>query len=56
MPDNLYQRYQAAHGAHQTHAKVCTSCTDQARCSQGARLWESFTRLQDAYLQRKRPR
>ncbi|MEU5397349.1 hypothetical protein [Streptomyces tibetensis] len=56
MPDDLYQRYQAAHRAHQTHAKACTSCTDHARCPKGARLWESFERLQDAYLQRKRPR
>ncbi|MGA5207935.1 hypothetical protein [Streptomyces variegatus] len=56
MPDDLYQRYQAAHRAHQMHAAACTSCTDRARCRDGARLWESFTRLQDAYLQRKRPR
>jgi hypothetical protein len=56
VPDDLYQRYQAAHRAHQTHAKTCTSCTNHARCREGARLWESFERLQDAYLQRKRPR
>lgn len=56
MPDDLYQRYQAAHRAHQTHAETCTSCTEQDHCPAGAPLWESFTRLQDAYLQRKRPR
>ncbi|MFB8247344.1 hypothetical protein ACFC5X_20160 [Streptomyces sp. NPDC055952] len=56
MPDDLFQRYQAAHRAHQTHARTCTSCTDQAHCPDGARLWESFVRLQDAYLQRKRRR
>ncbi|MFF4983786.1 hypothetical protein ACFY3O_27505 [Streptomyces sp. NPDC001046] len=56
MPDDLYQRYQAAHRAHQAHARTCPSCTDQARCPEGSRFWESFTRLQDAYLQRKRPR
>ncbi|MEU3855041.1 hypothetical protein [Streptomyces sp. NPDC029554] len=56
MPDDLFQRYQAAHRAYQAHARACTSCTDQARCTQGTRLWESFVRLQDAYLQRKRPR
>ncbi|MFG3275967.1 hypothetical protein [Streptomyces luteogriseus] len=56
MPDDLYSRYQAAHRSHQTHAKACTSCTDHARCAQGARLWESFERLQDAYLQRHRRR
>ncbi|MFH9016478.1 hypothetical protein ACH4C6_34660 [Streptomyces sp. NPDC017943] len=56
MPDELFQRYQAAHRAHQTHAQGCTTCTDQARCRDGGRLWESFVRLQDAYLQRKRRR
>ncbi|MFG2811486.1 hypothetical protein ACIQNT_39085 [Streptomyces luteogriseus] len=56
MPDDLYSRYQAAHRAHQTHAKTCKSCTDHVRCPTGARLWESFERLQDAYLQRTRRR
>ncbi|GHA59151.1 hypothetical protein [Streptomyces purpurascens] len=56
MPDNLYQRYQAAHRAHETHAADCTACTARARCPEGTRLWESFSRLQDVYLQRKRPR
>lgn len=56
MPDDLFQRYQAAHRAHQAHAADCTTCTDHARCREGSQLWESFTRLQDAYLQHKRPR
>ncbi|MEU2271974.1 hypothetical protein ABZ568_37200 [Streptomyces olindensis] len=56
MPDDLYQRYQAAHRTHKTHAEGCATCTDRARCPEGARLWESFERLQDAYLQRERPR
>ncbi|MEU4490081.1 hypothetical protein AB0H94_35290 [Streptomyces purpurascens] len=56
MPDNLYERYQAAHRAQQTHTTACSTCTDRARCPEGTRLWESFERLQDVYLQRKRPR
>ncbi|MFD0396334.1 hypothetical protein ACFQ3Z_45700 [Streptomyces nogalater] len=27
MPDDLYQRYQAAHRAYQTHAASCDDCT-----------------------------
>ncbi|MGW5098191.1 hypothetical protein ACWEQ1_32170 [Streptomyces nodosus] len=50
MPDDLYQRYQAAHRAHQAHTTTCTRCTDTARCPDGERLYESFARLQDAYL------
>jgi hypothetical protein len=56
VPDDLYQRYHAAHHAHQTHAASCTNCTGHARCPEGKRLWEKVARLQDAYLQRKRPR
>ncbi|MEV7080054.1 hypothetical protein AB0N88_16135 [Streptomyces sp. NPDC093516] len=56
MPDDLFQRYQAAHRAHQAHISACTVCTDTAYCRDGALLWESFVRLQDAYLQRKRRR
>ncbi|MER6037972.1 hypothetical protein ABT133_29370 [Streptomyces sp. NPDC001835] len=52
MPDDPYQRYQAAYRAQQAHTASCTSCTDAARCPDGARLWASFTRLQDAYLTR----
>ncbi|MFE0448614.1 hypothetical protein [Streptomyces fungicidicus] len=56
MPDDLYQRYMAAHRAHQAHRADCAHCTDRARCPDGARLWSVFERLQDAYLTRQRKR
>ncbi|MCX4920267.1 hypothetical protein OG458_42765 (plasmid) [Streptomyces sp. NBC_01281] len=54
MPDDLHRRYQDAHTAHQEHASTCTTCTDTSRCPGGQRLYETFTRLQDAYLNRQR--
>ncbi|MFI1004935.1 hypothetical protein ACIP10_36145 [Streptomyces galbus] len=54
MPDDLYQRYQNAHAAYRTHQADCTVCTDTSRCPTGQRLYESFARLQDAYLNRQR--
>ena len=54
VPDDLYQRYQAAHRAHQEHRAACPHCTSRPRCSEGERLWASFERLQDAYLARQR--
>ncbi len=54
VPDDLYQRYQAAHRAHRAHATTCSRCTDTIRCPDGERLFEAFTRLQDAYLARQR--
>ncbi|MFE2669573.1 hypothetical protein [Streptomyces mirabilis] len=54
MPDDLHQRYQDAHTVHRQHARICTACTDTSRCPTGQRLYESFTRLQDAYLNRQR--
>ncbi|MEU3343035.1 hypothetical protein [Streptomyces sp. NPDC006668] len=54
MPDDLYERYQAAHTAHRSHRATCTGCTDTSCCPAGQRLFESFTRLQDAYLNRQR--
>ncbi|MCX4581241.1 hypothetical protein OHB41_50755 [Streptomyces sp. NBC_01571] len=54
MPDDLYRRYQDAHTAHQEHARTCTTCTDTSHCPTGQRLYEAFTRLQDAYLNRQR--
>ncbi|GAA2733350.1 hypothetical protein [Streptomyces nogalater] len=57
MPDDLYQRYQAAHRAYQTHAASCDDCTrDTPRCRDGQRLFDSFARLQDAYLTRQQQR
>ncbi|MCX4581362.1 hypothetical protein OHB41_51380 [Streptomyces sp. NBC_01571] len=53
MADDLYQRYQAAHRAYQTHTTACTHCTsDSLNCPAGQRLFEAFARLQDAYLNR----
>jgi hypothetical protein len=54
VPDDLYQRYQGAARAHQEHTTGCPRCTDRARCPDGQRLWATFERLQDAYLQRQR--
>ncbi|MFM9812815.1 hypothetical protein ACKI16_30410 [Streptomyces scabiei] len=48
--NDLYQRYMAADRAHREHAGTCTTCTPKSRCETGARLFESFSRLQDAYL------
>ncbi|MFG3207832.1 hypothetical protein [Streptomyces sp. NPDC048192] len=58
MPDDLHQRYQAAHRAWQTHIALCPRCTDNPACRDGQRLHETFARLQDAYLNRlhQRPR
>ncbi|MFF0142383.1 hypothetical protein ACFYRN_38835 [Streptomyces sp. NPDC005227] len=54
MADDLYRRYQDAHTAHREHARTCSTCTDTSRCLDGGRLFETFTRLQDAYLNRQR--
>jgi hypothetical protein len=52
--DDLYRRYQAAYTAHRAQQADCTACTDTGRCPSGQRLFESFARLQDAYLNRQR--
>ncbi|MEU4878298.1 hypothetical protein [Streptomyces sp. NPDC021608] len=54
MPEDLYDRYQVSRTVYRQHRTTCTDCTDTSRCSTGARLWESFCRLQDAYLNRQR--
>jgi hypothetical protein len=54
VPDDLYQRYQAAHRAYQAHTGTCTRCIDSSRCHDGQRAYEHFARLQDAYLTRQR--
>lgn len=54
VPDDLYQRYQTAHRAHQAHSTDCTRCTDRTRCPDGQRLYNTFARLQDVYLERQR--
>lgn len=54
MADDLHQRYMAADRAYREHADTCTACTPESRCEAGARVFESFSRLQDAYLRRQR--
>ncbi|MGW1988047.1 hypothetical protein ACWCPJ_37335 [Streptomyces collinus] len=56
MPDDLYQRYQAAHRACQAHTASCTPCANSTTCPTGKRLYETFARLQDAYLTRLKQR
>ncbi|MEW1639284.1 hypothetical protein AB0469_35170 [Streptomyces sp. NPDC093801] len=57
MADGLYQRYMKAAAEYRTHAAQCRTCTQARRCTDGQRLFESFARLQDAYLaQQRRPR
>ncbi|MFF2517877.1 hypothetical protein [Streptomyces sp. NPDC058086] len=52
--DGLYERYQAAHTAHRGHRLSRTACTDTERCPAGQQLFETFTRLQNDYLNRQR--
>ncbi|MFJ9634934.1 hypothetical protein ACIRU8_45315 [Streptomyces sp. NPDC101175] len=52
--EDLYDRYQHAATAHRMHRAACTACTDTGRCPASQRLFESFSRLQDAYLNRQR--
>ncbi|MEU2564844.1 hypothetical protein ABZ626_36765 [Streptomyces longispororuber] len=51
--DDLYARYMAARAALREHGETCTQCSPDARCEAGRRLYESFERLQDAYLTRQ---
>ncbi|MGA5508899.1 hypothetical protein [Streptomyces umbrinus] len=55
MPqDDLYERYQAVYAAHREHQSACGDCTDTCRCPIGQQLFERFTTVQDAYLNRQR--
>ncbi|MFD5426378.1 hypothetical protein [Streptomyces sp. NPDC127084] len=55
MAESLYDRYVKAAAADRAHGEACEGCSPDARCAVGQRLYESFARLQDAYLaQRKR--
>ncbi|MGA5498712.1 hypothetical protein ACPCSP_30630 [Streptomyces cinereoruber] len=50
---DLYRRYMAADTAYREHAAACAACTITApapACQAGARLYESFSTLQAAYL------
>ncbi|MFB7867715.1 hypothetical protein [Streptomyces sp. NPDC056069] len=51
---DLHPRYMRATTALREHDAQCTTCTPAARCPEGARLYESFSRLQDAYLNHNR--
>lgn len=55
-PTNLHRRYMAAAKAYREHADHCATCTPEAICQTGARLYEKFGRLQDAYNQLLRER
>ncbi|MDX3129633.1 hypothetical protein PV367_07440 [Streptomyces europaeiscabiei] len=50
MAESLYDRYMKAGAANRAHGETCTRCSPDARCADGQRLYESFERLQDAYL------
>ncbi|MCX4231765.1 hypothetical protein [Streptomyces ortus] len=54
MAEDLYDRYQLAYGAHRAHHGTCTACTDTERCPAGQRLYGTFARLQESYLNRQR--
>ncbi|GAB2966183.1 hypothetical protein [Streptomyces heilongjiangensis] len=51
--DDLYARYMAARTVHRGHRADCGRCTDTGRCPAGQTVFESFARLQDAYLNRQ---
>ncbi|MFD9047815.1 hypothetical protein [Streptomyces zaomyceticus] len=51
--NDLYRRYMAADTAYRRHAATCAACTLTAlgpACRSGAGLYESFSTLQQAYL------
>ncbi|MFI6689170.1 hypothetical protein [Streptomyces sp. NPDC050485] len=55
MDKALHARYMKATATYRAHSETCTSCSPTtARCAEGRRLYESFTRLQDAYLAQQR--
>ncbi|MFE6788204.1 hypothetical protein ACFVFF_38785 [Streptomyces sp. NPDC057680] len=49
MPSDLYERYMRATSALRAHDAKCPPCAAERRCAAGARLFESFDRLFDAY-------
>jgi len=44
----------AASTAHRRHIRTCAQCTTVFHCTTGTRLYEAFSRLQDAYLTHRR--
>ncbi|MFG3179820.1 hypothetical protein ACGFZC_32820 [[Kitasatospora] papulosa] len=55
MVDDLRTRYMRATDTWTAHWADCTTCQHSTPCAAGAPLFERFTRLQDAYLNRSRP-
>ncbi|MEU2346030.1 hypothetical protein ACFRAA_33315 [[Kitasatospora] papulosa] len=53
MADDLRTRYVAAADTWRTHRADCTTCQQRTPCTVGAPLFERFTRLQEAYLNRR---
>ncbi|MGI5041346.1 hypothetical protein ACM9HB_33395, partial [Streptomyces sp. JAC128] len=53
MADDLRTRYGAAADTWRTHRADCTTCQQRTPCTVGAPLFERFTRLQEAYLNRR---
>ncbi|MGA5558865.1 hypothetical protein [Streptomyces lavendulocolor] len=56
MAESLYDRYMRAAAASRAHGETCTRCSPGARCAAGQGLYESFARLQDAYLAQQKKR
>ncbi|MFC8996278.1 hypothetical protein ACFT7U_11300 [Streptomyces rochei] len=54
MSDPLYQRYLDGLDAYRRHTCTPPECTNFNLCPEGKRLWDQFTRAQDAYLKRQR--
>ncbi|WP_310729228.1 hypothetical protein [Streptomyces sp. N2A] len=54
MAESLYERYMKAAAANRVHGETCEGCSPDARCDTSQRLYESFSRLQDAYLVQKK--
>ncbi|MEU2873025.1 hypothetical protein ABZ769_28140 [Streptomyces olivoreticuli] len=52
MADDLYERYMKAAKAYHVHVESCAVCSPGRMCRTGAALYESFSRLQDAYNNR----
>ncbi|MEU2462350.1 hypothetical protein ABZ604_32815 [Streptomyces sp. NPDC012473] len=54
MGDDLHTRYMAAAQTWAAHRKTCSNCQHDTPCKIGAPLYERFSRLQDAHLNRYR--
>ncbi len=54
MADSLYRRYLRAAAVHGMHGDTCPSCSPHGLCPIGHRAYDSFVRLQEAYLNRLR--